>query len=1219
MSNPLNETKFEEHFADVLATGDLYIKRTSHDFDIERLVDRDMLERFLKAQPQTWQRLQARFGAEATNAVIAEYNSRLRRGESLLDILREGIKLHGISVKLVQWKPQLGGTETELYKLYRENRFSVVRQMKYSTAAADKDNKLDLCILINGLPIITCELKNEGTGQNYTHGIRQYRDDRNPQNHMLRTCLVHFVIDNSFAFMTTKLDGEHTRFLPFNQNTTNPPVEGDYPTSYMYRHILQADSLLDILQNFIKTYKEDGHRVVIFPRFHQLRSVRKLRRMVCEEGPGHNYLIEHSAGSGKTKTMAWLAHQLANMTTEDNRPIFDSIIMVTDRIVLNRNMAEDVVNFETKAGTVKDVRKGSKKLADALNDGYRIIISTVQKFAYALPAIHHDRNRKYAIIVDEAHTAIGNESNKDIVAALTSDEELAEATNFRREDYDSDLDAIMAYMQSQRQKMPHLSYFAFTATPKDKTYALFGRNGKAIDLYSMKQAIDEKFILDVLAYYKSYKTMFELIEKNPTDDEQKFFAKKKSIRLINQELGCYPYIMLRKAGIMLDWLMKNTIHKIGGQAKAMLVCDSRRAAADYKRIIDRIIATEYDKDKIKTLVAFSGEVEDSQGRKCTEARLNDEGAADDAIRELFKKPEFKLLIVAEKFQTGFDQPLLHTMFVDKSLGGIQCIQTLSRLNRCYLGKDDTMVIDFRNTEGDVQKAFQRYYTETSLVGEVDTQRIYTMKRDIEYYRIFNDDEVNEVVRYLELTKEVERVPSIMRRIVDDRVEPMDDNRKDKYRKLVGRYVRQYGFFAQFMDFTDHELEKFYVFCKVFYKFLPYTKETLPMEILDLIDLDKLRIQLAFDGHLKLEDEPTELQSPRIGEVGQKKDDEEASVREIIGVLNEPYKGFLNEHDKVLHQILDELLADPEVEQAFNAHNTYDMLINLIKEKFNEKIAEQIDKYYNFEEVLEREQGFTMSLMRRIVDVIARRSAMRHELEYDEEALKEKIAADMDDEFTDLHSMSIRTVGEAVDWMLFVLNHSSLDKLDGIDDILKNTFNRIYCDPDLRPVDKRLNFNVLVSNYEQYLKKLYFIINNEEVEPYHTSSERIHDTEDLPTLRNAIYAFPCLRKIKDVERSPMQLKKWARYLAHIKTWRNETAHSSPVTTEQDVRSATHITMAMYVYATFCNITELESASGDYAETSTQRRDYFLPERPMMGRVAEDVEPYTKSEDNHKDKS
>ena len=440
--------------------------------------------------------------------------------------------------------------------------------------------------------------------------------------------------------MTTKLDGENTRFLPFNRESVNPPIDGDYATAYMWRpiagepesNILGADSLLDIIENFFKRVNDDdGNPVVFFPRFHQLRAVRKLRRMVRQDGPGHNYLIQHSAGSGKTKSMAWLAHQLANMTNADRTPIFDSIIMVTDRIVLNRNMADDVVNFQTVAGTVKDIRRGSKNLASALNEGHRIIISTVQKFAYALKDLKREQHRKYAIIVDEAHTAIGNESAKDLVNALSTDDDLKAVEGFNPEDYDSDMDALMAYMQVMRRMMGHISYFAFTATPKDKTYALFGTaDGKAHDLYSMKQAIDEKFILDVLQNIKSYDTMFEYIEKNEDEDRDKLFEEKKSLRVIYQELNKNQYIKLRKASMMLDHFMHHTINKIGKRAKAMVVTDSRQAAADYKQLLDRLIADQYD-GKIKTLVAFSGEVEDSHGRKCSEASMNDDHVTDDDI------------------------------------------------------------------------------------------------------------------------------------------------------------------------------------------------------------------------------------------------------------------------------------------------------------------------------------------------------------------------------------------------------------------------------------------------------------------------------------------------------------------------------------------------------------------------------------------------------------
>ena len=1170
--NPLNETVFEEHIAEYLAASPLYNQRKSSQFDIDNLVDREMLEHFLQAQTTAWQRLQHHFPGRETEIVVAEVNKFLNRGDSMLTLFNKGITIKGTKIKFMMPKPVLEEEDSSNYQLYLSNRFSVVRQMRYSTTADDSGNELDMCILLNGLPLMTFELKNEGTNQNYGHGIYQYRNNRSPVNRMLRNCLVHFVMDNCFVFMTTKLNGEQTRFLPFNKESTNPVIEGEYPTAYMWQEILQADSLLDILEHFIKRYNdEDGKPIVIFPRFHQLRAVRKLRQMVVEEGPGHNYLIQHSAGSGKTKSMAWLAHQLANMTNADHTPVFDSIIMVTDRIVLNRNMADDVVNFQTVAGTVKDIRRGSKNLATALNEGNRIIISTVQKFAYALKDLKRDTQRKYAIIVDEAHTAIGNESAKDLVNALSTDSDLHNMPDFNPDEYEDQTDALLAYMQVMRRMMKHISYFAFTATPKDKTYKLFGiqdgpHKGKANDLYSMKQAIDEKFILDVLANYKSYLTMFELIEKNPDEDQKKLFEEKKALKVIYGELNKNAYIMLRKAHMMLEHFMQHTINKIGHKAKAMVVCDSRRAAADYKQLLDRLIIDNYA-GKIKTLVAFSGEVEDSHGRKCTEANMNDGGVVDDGIREKFKEDDYKILVVAEKFQTGFDQPLLHTMYVDRMLGGIQCIQTLSRLNRCYPGKEDTMVIDFRNDHEKVQKAFQEYYTETTLEGDVDTQRIYTLKHDIEQWNLFNESEVESVAKALVSSTGVSGVPSILKRIVDERVMPLEDDEKDRYRKTVSRYVRQYGFLAQLIDFTDPDLERFYIFCKVFYKFLPYTKETLPMEILDLIDLDKLRIQMSYEGQLELEDEEQTLRSSRIGEPGQKKPDNELPVSEILNMANSPFAGLLNENDKILRQIWDAILSDPDVVDAFHAGNSYDILINIVREKFDEKVALEIEKYYNFAEVLEREQAFTLTLVRKFVDALAERTARTNNFTYNEEELKEILCTVLREEFEAL-SGRLRSLEEIVNTFFFTLNETSIPQLDGVDGLIKTALNNVYANTAIGLLEKRTYFNSLVAKYEAFLKKLYYLLNQDEV-PRHPDHP-----EKSPGLSECIFAFPCLKNLKYSTDEKEQ--KFKVYLDLLRQWRNDEAHLSPNATDEEVNAALKIVTSMYMFVVGNNITDLEMA-------------------------------------------
>ena len=880
--------------------------------------------------------------------------------------------------------------------------------------------------------------------------------------------------------------------------------------------------------------------------------------------------------------MAWLAHQLANMTNPDGTAIFDSIIMVTDRIVLNRNMAEDVVNFEVTAGTVKDIRKGSRKLADALNGENRIIISTVQKFAFALDYLKHEKSKKYAIIVDEAHTAIGNEAAKDLVSALSTQEDLEKIGDYDPDEYDSPLDALMAQMQNYRKMMNHISYFAFTATPKDKTYVLYGKNGKsAHDLYSMKQAIDEKFILDVTQNYVSYKTKFELIEKHPDEDKDKLFEQKKALKVIGEWLGKNKYIKLRKASMIVDQFMKFTINKINHQAKAMVVCDSRQSAADYKQIIDRIIKEEYH-GAIKTLVAFSGDVIDSNGNKCTEANMNDDGVTDNDIAEKFKEDDYKILIVAEKFQTGFDQKLLHTMFVDRSLGGIQCIQTLSRLNRTYWPyKEDTLVVDFRNDADSVRKAFNQYYTETTLTGDVDTQRVYTLKEAVQNWNIFNESEIDTVCERMIDKDRVHEVPSILLKIVHERVDPLSDEDKDKYRKEVNRFVRQYGFLAQLMDFTDPELEKFYVFSKVFYKYLPYTKETLPMELMGMIDLDKLRIQLSFDGAIELEDSPTELKATRIGEVGKKVEDEKKTVAELLDMVNSPFAAILNENDKIIKQIWDELLSDPEVVDAARAGNSYDVMVNICKEKFGDAIIDQIDKYYHFKEILDKEKGFALTLVGKFVEAVAKQAAATSSFVYDEAVLKEKLIEAMQGEMAGVCS-KMRSLPEIIDNLFFVLNTVSIPKLDGIDLLLKEALNNIYTNPNITPIVRYTFFNSLVQKYEAFLKKLYFLIKDDEIQGL--------DGKE-PGLADAIHAFKCLWNLK--YSTDDDGKKFSAYLQMVRNWRNDEAHNAPCSTDEEVNAGIKVVVALYLYVIAYSITDLEMA-GRGVEGTADVVPYKLPE-------------------------
>lgn len=572
--------------------------------------------------------------------------------------------------------------------------------------------------------------------------------------------------------------------------------------------------------------------------------------------------------------------------------------------------------------------------------------------------------------------------------------------------------------------------------------------------------------------------------------------------------------------------------------------------------------------------------------------MNDDGVTDNDIAEKFKEDDYKILIVAEKFQTGFDQKLLHTMFVDRTLGGIQCIQTLSRLNRTYWPyKEDTLVVDFRNDADSVRKAFNKYYTVTTLTGDVDKQRVYTLKEDVEKWNISNEDEINDICSRMVDKTRVSGVPSIILKIVKERVAPLSDEDKDKYRKQVNRFVRQYGFLAQIMDFTDPDLEKFYVFCKVLYKYLPYTKETLPMELLDMIDLDKLRIQLSFDGTIELEDEPVELKATRIGEVGQKKEDEKRTVAELLDMVNSPFANLLNENDKIIKQIWEELLKDPEVMDAARAGNSYDVMINICKQKFDDTIVDQIDKYLNFKETLDKEKGFALTLIGKFVEAVARQAAATSSFLYDEALLKEKLAEAQQEEMAGVCSKT-RSLAEIIDNLFMVLNTVSLPKLDGIDTLLKEALNNIYANPNLTPIVRYTFFNSLVQKYEAFLKKLYFLIYGYEIE-----GQNGRDA----ALAEALHAFKCLWNLKYA--TDDDGKKFSSYLQMVRSWRNDEAHNAPSSSDEEVNTGIKVVVALYLYVTAHSIRDLEMAGPDINRAVEATR-YQLIESDTVGAFAAD---------------
>lgn len=1228
--NPLDEKFLQYHIVEYLVENNpLYVERKSSDFDLNAMCDREELLRFLRAQTDDWGRVCRKFSSEqeALEAVIKRYNERLN-SESIIHLLNgkadKEFKIKGVPLKLVQYRPQMStGDNDEFVQLYQQNRFAVVKEFRYSNDPKDEKNRIDLVFLINGLPIMTCELKNElsSTHWNYLEAIRQYKEDRNdPQNRFLKTCLVHFAVDNNYAFMTTRLAGEHTRFLPFNRFTTNPTIEGDYATAYLWRDIWQADSLLNLLENFIKNYDETDEEgnttnVTVFPRYHQLRAVNNLVKWSKENGAGTNYLIEHSAGSGKTKSMAWLAHQLVNTFTTDEsgnqKKVYDSIIMVTDRIILNANMADDVNYFNSVPGLVKDIRKGAKNLATAIDEGGQIIICTVQKFSYALATLKREKKRTYAVIVDEAHTAIGNESAKDIIQALSTDEEVKQELEKNEANCTDAVDALLSYMQATRQKMNHISFFAFTATPKDKTYQLFGRpkadgtGMEAHDLYSMRQAIDEKFILDVLQNYTTYKTLFKYVEKEDKENKEggiavkdengevvryidpKEYEKKKAIRLIMKQLGREPKTMQDKAEFVVAHFMEKTIHQIGGTAKAMFVTESREAVVRYKHIIDDIINKKYN-GRIKTLGAFSGEIE-VDGQKYTEESINGDGIKDNGIRTTFKKPEYKILIVADKFQTGFDQKLLHTMYVDKFLDGIQAIQTLSRLNRTCSGKEDTLVIDFRNEKEDIKACFDRYHYGASLEGEFDPERLYTYRSEIRDYKFYSENEVDNVVKLLlGDKKDLPKVPAILKKIVDENIADLDNEKKDDFRKKVKRYIRSYGFLAQLMDFIDTDLEKEYLFLKVLYGYLPYTKDTLPMDILNKIDLNKVKVDYkTFDGAIEMGE--GEALTPRYDKIKKKLEDETAKLSEILDIVNDQSAEYFNKHDATIRPITIEVTADSGLRDAFAADNNYNDLIDKLKETVMNKIGNHSDELLDLLSKITSNSPIGRDYIEKLYDYLADITRKEQNFTLDLDLLKQKLVEDQNSEFEPLKKW-IRPLPEIIDFLLKAIQANSLPKLDGANELILDSLNIVYCSEKLRAVDRRRHFNSLVSKYEVFLKKLYYLINNDEI----TNKDGDVDS----TFSNALFAFDCLRGLK--YNRDEHYTNFKNYIEMVRQWRNDEAHIAPNSDVKEIIAATHILVTMYVFVVSQNTADLEDVL------------YQIDEHILLG--GHKIIPYANEEDS-----
>lgn len=726
MANGIHtELTFEEAIEFSLLDQGGYVKGSSSDFDANLGLFPSYIFDFLKeSQPALWAKIENIHKLDVETKVLQRLVKEIDNRGSL-DVLRNGFTDYGVKFKMAFFRPE-STLNPESEELYQKNHLSVTRQVYYER---NGKNSLDMVLALNGIPVATIELKNQFSGQNVTNAQKQYVFDREPSEPIFqfkKRALVHFAVDTDECFMTTKLAGKNTRYLPFNlgynNGAGNPPNKEGYRTSYLWEYAWAKDSFMDIIGKFlhlsVEEYEIGGIKKtkesLIFPRLHQMQVVRKLTHHAKEYGAGRNYLIQHSAGSGKSNSIAWLSYRLSSLHNAKNERVFDSVIVITDRKVLDNQLQNTIYQFEHKDGVVQKIDKDSQQLADAISAGSNIIITTLQKFPFILDKIGEIKSRKYAVIIDEAHSSQGGEATKKMKEALSA-KSLEEAEQLEMDSgLDEDAEDQIRKSMEARGQQNNLSFFAFTATPKNKTVEVFGTPDshgipKPFHLYSMKQAIEEGFILDVLKNYTTYKTYFKLskeIEEDPNVN------KKAASRAIGRFMSMHPHNLAQKTEVMVEHFRQVVSKKIGGQAKAMVVTSSRLHAVRYKEEFDKYISEKGYSD-IKTLVAFSGKViYDAYPEGVTEVELN--GFKEKELPKKFASDEYQLLLVADKYQTGFDQPLLHTMYVDKKLSGVKCVQTLSRLNRMCAGKEDTFILDFANDTEQILESFQPYYELTTV-------------------------------------------------------------------------------------------------------------------------------------------------------------------------------------------------------------------------------------------------------------------------------------------------------------------------------------------------------------------------------------------------------------------------------------------------------------------------------------------------------------------------
>ena len=1149
-----------------------WIKRCSTDFNKEYCLDEDMLRTFLESTQLDKVRRTRMYDTPANTRKFYERLKNQITSRGFVDILRNGFEYNTVPFDLYYPLPSKGNLAAQA--AYSQNRFSIVRQLHFSNIRTQ--DSVDIVLMLNGLPLITMELKNELSCQNCADAVRQYQRDRDPKEllFMPKRCAVHFAVDDVEVKMCTKLNGESSWFLPFNKGVNdgagNPVNPNGLKTAYLWEDILQKPLLSEIIENFAQVIREKDsytgkiNEKIIWPRYHQLEAVRALVADTYSKDGGQRYLIQHSAGSGKSNSITWLAFQLVNMKQEDQlTPRFESVIVITDRVNLDKQIRDNIRAFCNNKSIVAWA-DDSDALKTSLSGGKKIIVSTICKFPFILQTIGKElAQKKFAVIIDEAHSSQSGSMQSALNRVLSG----FGHKDIELEDNEDGLNQLLEYVVAGRMMAKNTNFYAFTATPKNKTLEMFGTpfqgesdepSFRPFHLYSMRQAIEEGFIMDVLENYTTYDSFYKILKNTESNPE---FDRDQASKRLRVWVESQPETVEKKARIMVEHFHESVCHKMGGEARAMIICNGIQRAIDYYFEFKKLLETR--KSAFKPIIAFSG-TKEYGGKQVSEADLN--GFPSSQIEKTFRSGPYRFLIVADKFQTGYDEPLLHTMYVDKPLKDVKTVQTLSRLNRCHPKKEETYVLDFVNKVEDVQADFQRYYKKTILSHETDVNKLSDKLAICDESMIYTEEEIDLFnSKYWSGAERTELDP-----ILDVCVERFnelpvseEEDQQVKVKSAMKQFVRLYEFLTALMEIGRVDWEKKNTFFHFLVKKLPLLKkEDWTKGLLDLVDFDKYRVVKREETKIKLENKNATVEPIPVGKVQSGIDEPNMeTLDQIVSDFNVVFGDIeWGDPDTVKHQIrqvVSKLQENDEVRDSV-LNNDEDMQLQVI----HDNISTELGIVTANSSEMQRRYLTQPNIQEQLDTLVWMRLQEQINPAFNEQLLTAKIVEEFTEDFKELCGVEYKQLEEVVEWFFKVLDVETINSLDGIKKI-KRTLNLIYRTSG-RQEDLHDWLRLLLNRFEAFMKKIYYISNGKEIANADGSFVQFLDAARAINVNG-------LHFTDDEKLTNLKM-----FYDFVHSQRNVESHTAPIIDDNHVRPGIHMIVAVYLYATMINIADMEDS-------------------------------------------